>query len=227
VYAQALISFPLFFIAVPLVVYAATYTPMILAGWDLDHWWYLSDSSYRFHSDLTTPHGWQSSWWQWPINARPVFFFVQDYAKIYNLGNPVVFWMSLPALGFALWQGVKYIRIRVHPGSVISVWGRVGERQAALLFVFFCWLALWLFWATNPRTLFSYHYIPAFVFAVLALGYMVHWLWNESPFAGSRHIASIFLLAAGVMFIYFYPHLAAVDVPKWLDDQYYWFESWR
>jgi dolichyl-phosphate-mannose-protein mannosyltransferase len=227
VYTQTALSFPIFFIALPFAVYMATYIPMFAAGWDLDHWRYLSDEAYKFHSNLSTPHGWQSDFWQWPIDARPVFFEVQGYAKIYNLGNPIVFWMSLPALGFALWQGVKFIRLRVNPGSVISVWGRLGERQAALLFVFVCWLVLWLFWATNPRTLFFYHYIPAFVFAVLALGYMVHWLWYESPVAGSRQVALIFLLVAGLTFIYFYPHLAFVDVPKWLDDQYYWFSSWR
>ena len=227
VYLQAAFSFPLFFLAVPFAVYMATYIPMFAQGEGLDHWWSLSDDAYKFHSSLGTPHGYQSSWWQWPIDAKPVFFYVQNYAKIYNLGNPLVFWMSLPALGFALWQGVKRLRIRIEPGSRIAVWGKIGERQAALLFVVACYLALWLFWATNPRTLFFYHYIPAFVFAVLALGYVVHWLWHESNFEWSRQIAAAFLLACGVTFIYFYPHLAAVDVAPWFDEQYFWFESWR
>jgi len=227
VYLQAALSLPIFFIALPFAVYMATYIPMFAAGWGLDHWWYLSDESYKFHASLTTSHGWQSEFWQWPINARPVFFFVEGFGKIYNLGNPLVFWMSLPALGFTLFQGVKFIRIRIEERSRIAIWGRLGERQAALIFVFISWLVLWLFWATNPRTLFSYHYIPAFVFAVLALGYVVHWLWNESHFDRSRQIAMVFVVAVGVTFVYFYPHLAAVDVPKWLDDQYFWFSSWR
>jgi dolichyl-phosphate-mannose--protein O-mannosyl transferase len=229
VYLQAAFSLPIFFIALPFAVYMATYIPMFLQGEGLSHWWYLSDEAYKFHSSLTAHHGWQSEFWQWPIDARPVFFWVEGgtHSKIYNLGNPLVFWMSLPALGFALWQGVKFVRIRIDEGSRIAVWGRLGERQAALLFVFVCWLVLWLFWATNPRTLFFYHYIPAFVFAVLALGYVVHWLWHESSFERSRQIAIAFVLAVGVTFVYFYPHLAAVDVPQWLDDQYYWFSSWR
>jgi hypothetical protein len=229
VYLQAAYSFPVFFLILPAAVYFATYIPMFAQGWGLDHWWFLSDESYKFHSSLTSKHTWQSEWWQWPINARPVFFWVEGgtYSKIYNLGNPLVFWMSLPALGFALWQGVKYMRLRIEPGSRIAVWGQLGERQAALLYVFVCWAVLWLFWATNPRTLFFYHYIPAFVFAVLALGYVVHWLWHESRFEWSRQIAATFVLAVGVTFIYFYPHLAAVDVPAWLDEQYYWFSSWR
>ena len=122
VYLQAALSLPIFFIALPFAVYMATYIPMFAAGWGLDHWWFLSDESYKFHSSLTTPHGWQSEFWQWPINARPVFFFVEGFGKIYNLGNPLVYWMSLPALGFSLWQGVKFIRIRIENGSRIAVW---------------------------------------------------------------------------------------------------------
>lgn len=229
VYLQAALSLPIFFIALPFAVYMATYIPMFAAGQGLEHWWFLSDESYKFHASLTAEHGWSSEFWQWPINARPVFFFVEGgtHSKIYNLGNPLVYWMSLPALAFSVWQGVKFIRIRIEEGSRIAIWGRLGETQAALIFVFVCWLVLWLFWATNPRTLFSYHYIPAFVFAVLALGYVVHWLWNESHFDRSRQIAIVFLVAVGVTFVYFYPHLAAVDVPQWLDNQYYWFDSWR
>ncbi len=229
VYLQAALSLPIFFMALPFAVHMATYIPMFAAGWGLDHWWFLSDESYKFHASLEASHGWQSDFWQWPINARPVFFWVEGgtHSKIYNLGNPLVFWMSLPALGFALWQGLKFIRVRVEEGSRVALWGRFGEREAALIFVFVCWLVLWLFWATNPRTLFSYHYIPAFVFAVLALGYVVNWLWHESRVDGSRQIAIAFLVTVGLAFVYFYPHLAAVDVPQWLDDQYYWFSSWR
>ncbi len=226
---QAALSLPLFFIALPFAVYMSTYIPMFLQGQGLGHWWYLSDEAYKFHASLTASHGWQSEFWQWPINARPVFFWVEGgtHSKIYNLGNPLVYWMSLPALAFSLWQGVKFIRVRIDEESRIAVWGRLGERQAALIFVFISWLVLWLFWATNPRTLFSYHYIPAFVFALLALGYVVHWLWHESRFDRSRLIAIVFVVAVGVTFVYFYPHLAAVNVPRWLDDQYYWFSSWR
>ncbi|MEX0684250.1 MAG: phospholipid carrier-dependent glycosyltransferase [Dehalococcoidia bacterium] len=227
VYIQAAVSLSVFFFAVPFAVYMATYIPMFASGWDFDHWRYLSDEAYKFHANLSTKHTWQSQWWQWPIDARPVFFEVRNYAKIYNLGNPLVFWMSLPALAFSLWQGVKYVRIRVEEGSRIAIWGRFGERQAALIFVVVCWAVLWLFWSTNPRTLFFYHYIPALVFAILALGYVVHWLWEESRFEWSRHVALVFVIACAITFIYFYPHWAYVDVPKWVDDQYYWFDSWR
>jgi dolichyl-phosphate-mannose--protein O-mannosyl transferase len=67
---------------------------------------------------------------------------------------------------------------------------------------------------------------PALSFAILALGFTIHWLW-DTPVKYGRFAALAFLAVAGVTFLYFYPHWTAVDVPTWLDDSYYWFDSWR
>mgnify|MGYP006174752991 CR=1 FL=1 len=51
-------------------------------------------------------------------------------------------------------------------------------------------------------------------------------LWHHpAPYA--RYLAVTYLALVFVTFVYFYPHWAAVDVPQWLDNSYYWFDSWR
>jgi len=227
VYIRMAISLPLFFIAVPFAVYMASYIPMFAEGYGLSHWWDLNRSAYEFHSSLDASHPYQAEFWKWPINVRPVFFFLgEGRAKIYNLGNPIVFWMALPALGFTLFQGAKYIRARVDAGAALSVWGRIGDKQFVPLWIVVGYLALWLALATQGRALFLYHYVPALAFAILALGFTVHWLW-DTPVKYGRPAALAFLAVAGITFLYFYPHWTAVDVPTWLDDSYYWFDSWR
>jgi dolichyl-phosphate-mannose--protein O-mannosyl transferase len=227
IYAQAVISLPLFFIAVPFAVYMATYVPMFLNGHGLDHWWDLNRSAYEFHSGLGSPHPYDSKWYEWPVIGRPIFLYLgSGYAKIYSMGNPIVFWMAIPALMFVAWQALKLVRLRAERGGRVAIWGRVTNAQAPLLFVLAGYLTFWLPWAAAPRVLFLYHYIPSLAFGVLALGYTVHWLWHSGQ-QWSRGVAVAFLAAAGVTFIYFYPHLAAVDVPRWLDETYYWFDGWR
>jgi dolichyl-phosphate-mannose--protein O-mannosyl transferase len=221
------ISLPLFFIAVPFAVYMASYIPMFVNGHGLDHWWDLNRSAYEFHSSLDASHPYEAPFTTWPIDMRPVFFYLgEGRAKIYNLGNPIVFWMSLPALAFTLWQGAKYMRARIDTGAAISVWGRIGQREFVPLWVVIGYLSLWLALSTQGRALFLYHYLPALAFAILALGYTVHWLW-DTPSRLGRPAAIAFLAIAGVTFVYFYPHWTAVDVPTWLDNSYYWFDSWR
>ena len=132
VYLRAGWTFPLFFIIVPFLgVYMASYTPMFLEGHGISYWWNLNDSAYKFHSSLTATHPYQADFLTWPIDMRPVFFYLgSGESKIYNLGNPMIFWMSLPALAFCTWQGLRNVRIRIEPGSAGSaVWGHVAEEQ--------------------------------------------------------------------------------------------------
>lgn len=225
-YVNTAISFPLFFIVVPFAVYMATYIPMFMNGHGLHHWWYLNKAAYEFHSSLGTPHPYESKLLSWPIDMRPVYFYLgSGREKIYNLGNPIIFWMSLPALTFTFWQAVRLIRIRVETGSAVRVWGRIQQDQMVPLFVILTYLAFWLALVTQSRALFLYHYQPAFSIAVMSLGYTCHRLWYH-PHPWSRHIVIGFLAVAFTTFIYFFPHWTAIDVPTWLDDSYYWFPTW-
>lgn len=182
VYLHVATVFPLFFILVPLCVYALSYTVWIAQGGGVVEAIEQNKSAYHFHSTLTEPHGYQSSWWEWPIMARPIYLAVgQNEAKIYSMGNPWVFWLGIPALVFTLFQGVRHFRLRLSDeDGIINVRPRIYAGQVALLFVVLGYLALWLPWALNPRTLFLYHYLPAAAFMILAMGYCIHWLWHNS-----------------------------------------------
>jgi dolichyl-phosphate-mannose--protein O-mannosyl transferase len=105
-----------------------------------------------------------------------------------------------------------------------SVSGTVSPQQTALLFVVLAYLGFFLPWAIQPRIMFIYHYLLSVPFLLLALAYVVHRLW-ERPWG--RGGAILFLAAATLTFLYFYPHLAAVEVSDTLAESYFWFSSWR
>ncbi len=212
----------LFFILVPGYVYFLTYVPMLLSGHSLRDVWELNRQAFEFHSSLDATHAYQSAWNTWPILLRPVFLHVSGSAKIYNLGNPMIFWFGLPALAFALWQGLRTVRARLDAaagGLLIS--GRLGQEHFALLFVVLTYVVFWLPWAIQPRIMFLYHYLPALPFLILALAYAVHRLWQHR---WGRYVAATFLAVVALTFLYFYPHLAAVSVPGWLGDSYFWLD---
>ena len=173
------------------------------------------------------PHGSQSTVWDWPINARPVFLYLGgSYAKIYNLGNPMIFWMALPALVLTGFQGLRFMRLRLDGRRGSQVWGRISDEQAMCLIVVISYVGLWLALSVQSRALFLYHYIPALTFGILALSYVMHRLWYH-PSEWGRPVVLLFLAVVFATAVYFYPHWAAVDVPFWLDETYYWFKSWR
>lgn len=223
---EASIAVPLFFLVVPLSIYLLTYVPMLFSGHTLGDAWELNRQAYQFHSGLEATHPYQSPWNTWPIMMRPVFLYVSSSgANIYSLGNPLIFWLGLPALAFALWQGLGGVRPKLDEAiGKLSLSGAMGREQMALLFVVLTYLGFFLPWAIQPRCMFIYHYLPSLPFLLLALAYAVHRLWQR-PW--SRGGAVLFLGAAALTFVYFYPHLAAVDVSDSLAESYFWFSSWR
>lgn len=294
-YLDVATTFPMFFLLVPLAVYSLTYTVWVAQGGTVVEALEQNRSAYDFHSSLTSPHGSQSDFWEWPIMGRPIYLHVGDgnsTEQIYSLANPWIFWLGIPALVFALFQGLRHFRLGVAESGILNVRARVTPTQVAVLFVVIGYLAMWLPWALNPRTLFLYHYMPAVAFMVLAMAYCIKWLWEKnvnaeivvgavatpvaftvnrlgytgtvpdwmeygvigvavfgltaaligivkmfqgveptpSPVKGLHwgQLAAIwFLVLFFGTFIYFYPHLSALDVSQELQDSYFWFKSWR
>jgi hypothetical protein len=224
--AASIVILPLFFVVVPLSIYLLTYVPMLFSGHSLEDVLLLNREGFQFHSTLDATHPYQSPWNTWPIMMRPVFLYVSaGGAKIYSLGNPVIFWLGLPALAFVLWQGLAGVRARLDEVTGrFSVSGTVSPQQVALLFVVLTYLGFFLPWAVQPRIMFIYHYLPSVPFLLLALAYVVHRLWQRPWGRGG---AVLFLAGAAVTFVYFYPHLAAVEVSDSLAESYFWFSSWR
>ncbi|MDQ3098950.1 MAG: phospholipid carrier-dependent glycosyltransferase [bacterium] len=91
-------------------------------------WWGLQKQMWWYHTNLKATHSYQSQWWMWPLDLRPVWFYVQycspedakgnalnslrckesfarngtdrTFADIYTMGNPAIFWMIFPTLAF-------------------------------------------------------------------------------------------------------------------------------
>ncbi len=223
-YLKVGLAIPLCFVLAPLAVYAFTYIPMLMNGHDVNAALRLNKDAYDFHSSLEATHSYQSSFIEWPLMSRPIFLHVNEDAKIYSMGNPIIFWAGIPALLFVLWQALRHVRASLDASGALSISGGFTRSDASLLFVALGYLGFWLPWAINPRALFLYHYLPALAFLILALAYSVQWLWHREE-AWGRMIAVVFLAVVVASFAYFYPHMASVGVSKALDDSYYWFDG--
>ena len=224
-YLNVALVVPLCFVLAPLAVYALTYIPLLESGHGVSYALDLNKSAYEFHSSLEAKHSYQSSFLEWPIIARPIFVHGSGYAKIYSMGNPIIFWAGIPALVFVLWHALRHVRATLDEATgALSISGGFTKGDAPLLFVALSYLGFWLPFAINPRALFLYHYLPALVFLLLSLAYGVQWLWHREE-AWGRILAIAFLALVAVTFAYFYPHMASVEVSKSLDDSYYWFDG--
>ena len=175
---------------VPAVLYIASYTQFFLLGWGWDDLGKLQSQMWHYHNNLSATHSYSSKPWQWLLNIRPVWMYVdysnpQKIGNIYNLGNTVILYTGLFAVLMTLFR------------DKTSSW----EKWFVLLIYF----ALWVPWIISPRIMLFYHYMPAIPALCIVLA---RWLEQR------RTIAKAVLAGAFIWFVLFYPHITAIRVPK-------------
>ncbi len=140
----------------------------LAALWKNELWqwtWKMLD----FHSHLLTPtdpsqrHPWESKPWTWPIGTRPVLYYspangtncgdgpVDCVRRIFLIGTPALWWISLFVLAWALWKAI----------------GRLDWRYAAVLVAYG---AGYLPWFTNlDRQMYFFYATPLAPFLVIGI----------------------------------------------------------
>ncbi len=194
----------LWFFVLPFSVYLLSYLPMFLTGHDLAVWWGMQKQMWWYHTGLRATHPYTSPWWSWPLLMRPIYLYTSNeiggtVSRIYAMGNPLVFWFGLVSVFLCLMYA--YL-----------------ERNKNLGLVVFSYLIFFVPWAASPRIMFLYHYLPSIPFLAIATAYVLR---------RNSKLITYYLLLITLVFIYFYPHWAGLQIPLWLDRSYYWMTSWR
>jgi len=190
-------------VVVPVLVYIASYGPMFWTGHDWETFIGVQKQMWWYHTKLDATHPYTSPWWSWPILMRPIWLFTWSggrlVSNIYAMGNPVVTWAGLAAVGYVIVLAVK-------------------KKARKLGLIVFSYLMFFVPWAASPRIMFLYHYLPSVPFMAIALAVVLR-----------RHRVLVvpFMVVAGMAFVYLYPHWVGMKVPLWWDRSYYWFSSWR
>jgi dolichyl-phosphate-mannose--protein O-mannosyl transferase len=203
----ALLAFAL----IPLVIYLASWIPFFTRHQfhNLGDLIEYQRQAYIYHATLTATHPYGSPWYSWPFLYRPVAYYYEYQglgidtvtnhplvAGIVNLGNPLIWWASIPAV---LSLPYFVLRHRSFPAAVILV-GFVTQ---------------YLPWARITRVIFLYHMFGGLIFMVLALAFVLVRMQQAGPvwidFMGdrirlpTRYLVPAFLVLVVLVFMYLYP----------------------
>lgn len=205
-----------FYIVVPVAIYIASYIPYMLSEqhYDLEGIWDVQKFMLSYHGGLKATHSYQSPWWQWPLIIRPVWYYVsydvgEGYAgTISAMGNPAVWWVCL-------------IVCIVTIGRLIRGRKRFDNVWTVLLVGL---AAEYVPWVLVSRCTFMYHYFASVPFIILIA---VRALMQKEEESGRhRYLKWIWLCAAVVMFILFYPVITGTACPIWYIKALEWLPSW-
>jgi len=204
------------FAIVPAGVYLLSYVPWMRQGHTAWEAITLQRAIWDYHANLTATHTYFSPWWTWPWLWRPTWYYWWSgdgvVRGIVALGNPAVWWASVPVSAWALATGVRW-------------------RDPRRVFAGAGFFLLYLPWGLSPRTLnFSHYLFEAIPYACLSLGILLDRFWD------GRHplLPRGYVLAVAALFLLFLPFLTAMAVPAQLwsfrfpnkEGLWTWFPTW-
>jgi len=203
----------LFFIIIPVIVYFAAYIPCMLVknqGWSIqgviDQTLYM----FNYHANLDATHPFQSVWYQWIFNTRPIWYYYGTTENavhtISAFGNPFIWWSGLISIIFTV---VRLIKTRTKDNWLIFV-------------SYFAQLAPWLL---VSRCIFIYHYYPSVPFLIMAIVYVIYWLDQYKP-QYKKHIHA-FVAACIILFVMFLPVISGFGTTSfYINSVLRWMTSW-
>lgn len=202
----------IWFIIIPPLVYLATYIPFFLNGFSIQQYIDLLKQEWGYHINLKATHDYASSWWSWPLNLYPIWYFVEYHpnglmSNIFASGNPVLYWMGIGSILLSMYE---YIKTRNEHTMGLSHMVSSCSNNKNLLIIILGFIVFWLPWAFSPRIMFLYYFSPSVPFLSIALGYQLGTLKNRH----TNLIVILSLLLLAVVFIALYPFLTGVPLSK-------------
>ncbi|QJD83036.1 phospholipid carrier-dependent glycosyltransferase [Cohnella herbarum] len=205
----------LFFVVVPLMIYLASYIPFLLVpgpghGWKdvLSYQQFM----YSYHSKLVATHPFSSTWWEWPLIRKPIWYYggselpASKMASIVAMGNPAVWWVGTIAV-------IATLR---------AAWKKQDSSMAVVLVGIG---AAYLPWVLVPRLTFIYHFFACVPFIVLCIVYWIRKIEEGKP--ENRKWTHLYAGAVVLLFLLYYPILSGTEIyVSYADGVLKWFDGW-
>ncbi len=204
----------LFFIFIPAVIYWLSYLPDHV--WKDDTWsianvWKQNVYMYQYHSTLEAEHPYQSSWYQWLFDLRPIwYYFGTEKEGVYNsiscFSNPLLTWVGTPCV---LVSGLYSFK-------------RKDENAWIAFSGFACALFPWILLVS--RCVFAYHFYPSSIFMIMAVCFSADLLIKENRKA--EKVFRIYLILYAVLFVIFLPVTAGFGTSLTYIHMLEWLKGW-
>ncbi|RLI20479.1 hypothetical protein DRO47_04860 [Candidatus Bathyarchaeota archaeon] len=191
------------------LVYFCSFIPYMMLGHSIQDVINRQWEMYRYHSTLKATHPFSSPWWSWPLITRPLWLDVQYLpdgmvSTIVAMGNPGIWWMSLPFLTATALKAMK-------------------DRDRNSLYIIWLFLFQWLPYAFISRCLFIYHFYMNVPVITLSITEFLNDSW-ESRRGKAFTLAYLSLLV--VLFALFYPVISGMRISYEYKEALRWFSSW-
>ena len=180
-----------FFIFMPIAIYIFSFLPdrIWADGFSINNVIAHTKSMFSYHSQLNATHPYSSTWYQWLLDIRPLWYALGTDAEGYAhtiacFSHPLFTWVGLPCLFYTIYRIFR------------------GDEVAALIFIgYFTALMPWIIFVN--RIVFAYHFYPIAVFNALLIGYTFYSLYQKEILP--MKVIHIFMIVYLIIFIIYLP----------------------
>lgn len=190
----------IFFVVIPFTIYLLSYIPFVSHSPEglFERMLHNQENMFNYHSGLEATHPYSSPWYEWPVIARPIWYYYNQlslYTRegIASFGNPLVWWTGIFAFFYMIYLAIK-------------------KKDRTAVFLIIGYLAQYLPWFFVTRITFIYHYFPSVVFVVLMIAYSLMQLKKKYSPKAFMTLLVCYALAAFGLFLLFYPILSGQPV---------------
>ncbi len=188
----------LFFVLIPIIIYLLAYLPCHISRdpYSIRGVIKQIEYMYNYHVNLTATHPYQSEWYQWLLDLRPIWYYVGydvngTYHTIACFSNPIITWVGLIAIVYTIFDLFKS---RNKVAYVIVV----GYLSALLPWVSFV-----------KRCVFAYHFYPTSMFMLMSIVYLCKKIYKHNKF-----VVYVFALLSFMAFIIYLPSISGFGTSK-------------
>ncbi|WP_435417199.1 glycosyltransferase family 39 protein [Parerythrobacter aurantius] len=199
--------------ALPLAVYALSFAPLLLVDQSPfgDRGLIgIQQMMLEMQQSVKQPHHYQSTWQQWILNLRGIWYLYEDvdgaYRGVLLIGNPFTMLAGLPALAWCAWAALAQQR----------------KDALAVAVLYAVSFGFWIV-AAKPIQFYYHYFLPScFLLAALALAL------DDLRLRGLPWLSHAVLAASAGFFAFFFPVLTAMKLTAsgsfitWA-----WLEGWR
>jgi len=205
-----------FFFLIPVMIYILSYIPFLTApGSSFDSIIQNQIRMLTYHESAVRNHVFQSSWFEWPLMTRPMWYYQgldvlpNRISSIVAMGNPAIWWTGVATFFSALYISIK-------------------KKHRYMTVVFVAAAFQYLIWALIPRTIFIYHFYSTVPFVIFTIVYVIKHLVETSSDKGKKIIITtcIYVFIVIALFVWFYPVISGLEVNKSWIDSAKWFPDW-
>ena len=190
-FIKTILSCFVFFIAIPIAIYLLAYLPAHISrhGYSVQTVIDYTLGIYRYHVNLTATHPFESVWYQWLLDIRPIWYYSGTgmdgtYYTISCFSNPLLCLAGIPAILYIIYLAIK-------------------EQRKNALFVAIGYLTAIVPWVLVTRCVFAYHFYPTSMFMIMAIALCYQVLVNKHP--KLRPFFAVFLVLVLIVFIVYLP----------------------